>query len=58
MTVEDFPWQEFLEVRRRTIVWFRRWGNDGEPMTFEQVAATLSMDDVEQVKLIYMSFEE
>lgn len=34
------------------IVWFRLYGNDGEPMDFDEVASAVSCDPI-QARLIY-----
>jgi len=54
--LEDYPWREFIEVRRRMAVWLYRWGNVGEPMNWDEVAEKLSMDR-DQVCLIVESFD-
>ena len=56
-SVDDFPWQEFLDARARMVVWFRRWGNEGEPMEFKDIASALSCDP-RQAELIYTTMED
>lgn len=52
MKVEDFPWAEFLTVRAKFIYWLRLYGNEGEPMGFDEIAKSVSCDPT-QVELIY-----
>lgn len=54
MKVEDFPWGEFLEVRKRLVVWLRLYGNEGEPMDFDEVAKKVSCGPG-QARLIYQT---
>lgn len=52
--LEEFPWAEFLEVRKRMICWLRLYGNEGEPMEYEEIAKMVSCDPG-QAKLVYMT---
>lgn len=51
---DDFSWGEFLETRKKMIVWLRLYGRDGDPEDFERIASTVSCDPG-QARLIYES---